>query len=209
MPPPPDAAYNDVASRIVTFREKHPEGSLQPVEPTLPVQVLTLTDEPDEDGRPVEAIFLVYTAAAYRSPDDKRPGIGVAYERFPGATPYTRDSELQNAETAAWGRAIVAAMAADVRSGVASAEEVTARAQGGGASDTALGDVAWWIAQAHEAGLSLDYAKLIGHARNSDRHAAAVVAKLGERMAGLGIEPAERAPGDTVTTRPDGQESGQ
>src|SRR5690606_40824121 len=68
-------------------------------------------------------IFVV-VAAAYRTPDDQRPGIGMAYEPYPGRTPYTRGSELQNAETSAWGRAIVAALAADTRRGIASAEEV-------------------------------------------------------------------------------------
>ena len=105
--------YIDVATRIVEFREKHPEGSLQQV--TL-------------DFREVNgAWWVVYTAAAYRTPEDQRPGMGTAWEPVPGKTPYTRDSELQNAETAAWGRAIVAALAADTRKGVASAEEVRNR----------------------------------------------------------------------------------
>ena len=52
----------------------------------------------------------------------------MAFEPFPGRTPYTRGSELQNAETSAWGRAIVAALAADTnRAGVASADEVRNR----------------------------------------------------------------------------------
>ena len=42
-------------------------------------------------------------------------------------TPYTKNSELQNAETSAWGRAIVAVLAADTRKGVASRSEVEAR----------------------------------------------------------------------------------
>lgn len=204
MPPPPDDAYNDVASRIATFREKNENGSLQPVNPAEPVQVLQLPYD-DDEGRERTATFLVYAAAAYRSPDDDRPGIGVAYERFPGSTPYTRDSELQNAETAAWGRAIVAALSADVRKGVASAEEIASRAQGGGASDKALGDVAWWIAQAHEAGLSLDYTRLMGHARISDGHAQAVVGKIAERLHDIGIEPVD-APGDTVTSSDEARE---
>lgn len=110
-------SYVDVASRIAEFRTKHPEGSLQPADATQPYRVEKIGDQ----------TYLVVVAAAYRSPDDQRPGIGMAYEEFPGRTPYTRGSELQNAETSAWGRAIVAALAADTRRGVASQEEVRNR----------------------------------------------------------------------------------
>ena len=104
--------YVDVAERIRTFKEKHPDGSLQPIEWKIV----------DVDGH----TFIVYQAAAYRTADDTRPGIGTAWEPFPGKTSYTKDSELQNAETSAWGRAIVAALAADTQK-IASAEEVRNR----------------------------------------------------------------------------------
>jgi hypothetical protein len=105
--------YIDVAERIVEFRTKHPEGSLQQVS----------LDFKEVAG----GWWVVYTAAAYRTPEDPRPGIGTAWEPVPGKTNFTRDSELQNAETAAWGRAIVAALAADTKRGIASAEEVRNR----------------------------------------------------------------------------------
>lgn len=108
--------YIDVAERLREFKGKHPEGSLQPVDPRHPFTIETIAD----------AIFIVYTAAAYRSPADERPGIGCAWEPFPGKTPYTKDSELQNAETSAWGRAIVAALASDTQK-IASAQEVRNR----------------------------------------------------------------------------------
>lgn len=109
--------YIDVATRIVDFRTKHPDGSLQPADPATPFTIQTI------DGKQA----FVVVAAAYRSPDDQRPGIGMAYESVPGSTAFTRGSELQNAETAAWGRAIVAALAADTKTGVASSEEVRNR----------------------------------------------------------------------------------
>lgn len=109
--------YVDVAERLATFRELHPTGSVQPADPANAFRVVTIGD----------ATYVAYTAAAYRSPDDPRPGIGSAWEPVPGRTPYTHDSELQNAETAAWGRAIVAALAADTRRGVASRQEIRAR----------------------------------------------------------------------------------
>jgi len=118
--------YIDVAQRIAEFRVKHPEGSLQPLNPEQPFDIRELVGT-DKNGKEVRGTFIIYTAAAYRSPDDPRPGVGCAYEVFPGRTPYTAGSELQNAETAAWGRAIVAALAADTRAGVASQQEVRNR----------------------------------------------------------------------------------
>lgn len=112
-----NADYVDVAARIAEFRAKHPDGSLQPADIARPYTVETI------DGR----AYIVYVAAAYRTPDDPRPGIGAAWEPFPGQTNFTRNSELQNAETSAWGRAIVAALAADTKRSVASAEEVRNR----------------------------------------------------------------------------------
>ena len=103
--------------RIAEFRAKYPEGSLQPVSLEEPFKVLTIGDKS----------FITYVAAAYRTPDDKCPGVGVAWEPFPGRTPYTRDSELMNAETSAWGRAIVAALAADTTVGIATQDEIRNR----------------------------------------------------------------------------------
>jgi len=106
--------YNDVASRMREFFEKHPDGCLRPAEPWRVEMV---------EGK----AFIVYSAAAHRTPDDPNPGIGCAWEPFPGRTPYTKDSELMNAETSAWGRAILAVGAADTKRGIASQEEVRNR----------------------------------------------------------------------------------
>lgn len=108
--------YIDVATRIAEFRVKHPGGSLRPVNPDEPIRIINIGDK----------TYLQYTAAAYRTPDDPQPGIGVAWEPYPGRTPFTRDSEAMVAETSAWGRAIVAALAADTKHGVASLDEIAA-----------------------------------------------------------------------------------
>lgn len=104
--------YVDVAERIVLFREKYPEGSLQ----------ATVLRYPGE-GCP----FVVVEARAYRTADDERPGVGLAWEPYPGKTPFTKDSELMVCETSAWGRAIVAVGAADTKRGIASRNEIQAR----------------------------------------------------------------------------------
>jgi hypothetical protein len=111
--------YIDVAARIIEFRTKFPTGSLQPWKDPFVIEVKM----PDGSIKS----FMVYSAAAYRSPDDKLPGVGYAWEPIPGPTNFTRDSELQNAETAAWGRAMVAAFAVDTKKGIASSEEVRNR----------------------------------------------------------------------------------
>jgi len=109
--------YVDVAERIRIFKEKFPEGSLQ--------SELTLTN-----GASPGWLCKAY---AFRSGTDERPGIGHAFEPIPGKTPYTRDSEAMNAETSAWGRAIVA-LGFETKK-IASAEEVRARESGAGTSD--------------------------------------------------------------------------
>jgi len=103
--------YVDVAQRISEFAAKYPDGSLQSELKPL-----------ERDGVLVGWFCRAY---AYRSPDDVRPGIGHAVEPVPGRTPYTKDSEAMNAETSAWGRAIIALGFRTKK--VASANEVQAR----------------------------------------------------------------------------------
>lgn len=104
--------YVDVNERIQEFYAKYPEGSLQS----------QLTEVESPDGT---LIGWKCQAWAYRSPEDKLPGIGHAVEPVPGRTPYTKDSEAMNAETSAWGRAIVALGFTTKK--IASANEVLAR----------------------------------------------------------------------------------
>lgn len=121
MPEKFAADYIDVATRIAEIRgtadREYPEGSFQPLDPSQPYRIEEI------DGQ----TYIVYVAAFYRTPDDPRPGVGAAWEYVPGKTPYTRGSELQNAETSAWGRALVATLAADTKRGIASHEEVRNR----------------------------------------------------------------------------------
>jgi hypothetical protein len=119
--------YVDVAQRIADFRERYPEGTLQPVLHEGANWRLVQAQGTEKNGDIVQQTFIVVVAAAFRTPDDPRPGIGMAWEVFPGRTPYTRGSELQNAETSAWGRAIIAVGASDSKRGIASREEVQNR----------------------------------------------------------------------------------
>lgn len=112
MPGPNLDNYVDVPTRLAQFRDLYPEGTLQQVD----LQFLDLGGKS----------WVCYTAAAFRSPSDERPGMGTAWEPVPGPTAFTRDSEVQNAETSAWGRAIIAVGAGDA-SRIASREEVQNR----------------------------------------------------------------------------------
>ena len=97
--------YVPVESRIEAFYAAHPDGSIQ--------TEITHLDEK----------LVIVKATAYRTADDIRPTTGHSMITIPGKTPFTRDSEVENAETSAVGRAL-AMMGFEVRKGMASAQEV-------------------------------------------------------------------------------------
>lgn len=102
--------YVEVNERIAAFYAKYPNGSLQS----------------EWEMREIGGEQLVVvTAYAYRDPYDARPGMGTAWEPYPGRTPYTKGSELMVGETSAWGRAI-ASLGFKVNRSVASADEIRA-----------------------------------------------------------------------------------
>lgn len=109
--------YIDVAARMAELRDKYPDGRFQPADLAHPYRIETIGSQ----------TFVVYVAACYRDAEDTLPGIGTAWEPVPGLTPYTKNSEIQNAETSAWGRAMVAALVADTKRGIATAEDVRNR----------------------------------------------------------------------------------
>ncbi|MDI9627601.1 MAG: hypothetical protein QM286_03500 [Acidobacteriota bacterium] len=98
--------YIEVADRLQEFYAKFPDGSLQG----------SWTWE--QSGA-----LIVYRCEAYRTPDDPRPGVGYAQEAVPGKTAFTKGSELMNAETSAWGRAM-AALGIATKKGIATGHEV-------------------------------------------------------------------------------------
>ena len=101
--------YVPVEDRIEAFYEKHPEGSIQ-------------TELAHFDPQ-----MVIVKATIYRHPDDPRPSTGHSQMNIPGKTSFTKDSETENAETSAVGRAL-AMMGFEVRKGVASRQEVRNKA---------------------------------------------------------------------------------
>lgn len=105
--------YVTVAERLNAFYvTKFPEGRLQASEPAV-VEVGGKT-------------FVQVRATAWRTVDDPLPAMATAWEPFPGATSFTRDSEMMNAETSALGR-VLAMCGVEVRADIASSNEMRAR----------------------------------------------------------------------------------
>lgn len=100
--------YVTVAERVEQFYGKFPDGSLQ-------AEVVEMSER-----------LVVVRAYAYRSADDPRPGIAHSSLIIPGSTPYTKGSELENAETSAVGRAI-ALLGFGVKKSLASRNELEAK----------------------------------------------------------------------------------
>ena len=107
--------YVDVAERIRAWYEAYPNARIE-------TSVLEHTEK-----------RVVVEAKAYRgeAPDEKPAGVGHSAMQIPGATPYTRGSEIENCETSAVGRALVMAGLPSKR--IASDDEIKSK---GGTSKT-------------------------------------------------------------------------
>jgi hypothetical protein len=101
--------YVDVATRLRELLEKYPEASVEASPPKL-VAV---------DGANFVEVTVTITA-------DGRTARASAWEPIPGKTPYTKDSEMMNAETSALGRAC-GMWGIGLKKSVASLDEVRAR----------------------------------------------------------------------------------
>jgi len=105
--------YVDVKTRIARFYEKYPDGRLTTAS-------VSMSEDPDGQVR------IWAHAQAYRTSDDPHPGDGWSWLAVPGATSYTKGSEIENAETSAWGRAI-GALGIGIDKGIASGDEIASK----------------------------------------------------------------------------------
>jgi hypothetical protein len=100
--------YVEVADRLREFSEKNPNARI----------VTTIVEFTEKR--------VTVKAEVFRKAEDVLPaGVGHSSLAIPGITPYTRGAELENAETSAIGRALVAAGLPSKK--VASADEVLAK----------------------------------------------------------------------------------
>ena len=101
--------YVEVKDRIAKFYEMYAQGRLV----TRRVEMIEVNGSP----------YVLVHALAYRTPDDPHPGTGTSWLEVPGKTSYTKGSEVENAETSAWGRAI-GSLGILIDKGLASTQEV-------------------------------------------------------------------------------------
>lgn len=105
-------SYVEVKDRITAFYAKYPEGRIQSeiVTGISIIQEVEVEERTRGNGKqylqPHGVGFIAVKASAYRTPDDPLPATGHSGMFLPGSTDYTFGSELENAETSAWGRAL-------------------------------------------------------------------------------------------------------
>ncbi len=100
--------YVGVNERVDAFNAKYPEGRIQ-------TEIARLTDS-----------LVVMKAIVYRDASDPLPTIAHSQLGIPGKTNFTRDSEVENAETSAVGRAL-AFLGFETKRGIGSRDEVDSR----------------------------------------------------------------------------------
>ena len=125
--------YVEVKDRIADIRAKGREvGAGFESEYEIVHLTHALPIEKVERGRkyvagwtePQSVPYVIVKALYRRSADDPHPAVGLSWMQVPGATNFTRGSELENTETSAWGRALIAALEADSRPAIASQDEI-------------------------------------------------------------------------------------
>ena len=125
------SGYVEVADRLREWYEKNPTARI----------VTTIVEQSEKR--------VTVKAEVFRKADDVLPaGVGHSALGVPGTTPYTRGAELENAETSAIGRALVAAGLPSKK--VASADEVLAKR---GAADAQIARAATEIFSAQESAI--------------------------------------------------------
>lgn len=85
--------YREVPERVAEWYDRHPDARIE-------TGIIR-----DDDVKVVMQARVYKTGEA----DELPTGTGHSYLDYPGATPFTRGSELENAETSAIGRALFAA----------------------------------------------------------------------------------------------------
>lgn len=122
--------YVEVKDRVAEFHRRYPEGIVRTrlFEDGMPFKIVRMKGMAvmrDGSFGEFDETFLCVVAEARRKPDEDW-FTASSYEPYPGRTPYTRYSELENAETSAWGRAM-AALGIGVDKSMASRTEVENR----------------------------------------------------------------------------------
>jgi hypothetical protein len=120
--------YVDVAERIRAWYEAYPNARIETRiiehnEKRVVIEARAYRGVKEDNGLDEKLGFV----------DDRPAGIGHSAMQIPGATPYTRGSEIENCETSAVGRALVMAGLPSKR--IASDDEI--KSKGGSTKPTA------------------------------------------------------------------------
>jgi hypothetical protein len=112
--------YVDVAERIRAWYDAYPNGRIETRivehnEKRVVIEARAYRGVKGDSGPSDELGFI----------DDRPAGVGHSAMQIPGATPYTRGSEIENCETSAVGRALVMAGLPSKR--IASDDEIKAK----------------------------------------------------------------------------------
>ena len=112
--------YVDVAERIRAWYEAYPMGRIETRivehnEKRVVIEARAYRGVKGDNAPEDDAFFM----------DDRPAGVGHSAMQIPGATPYTRGSEIENCETSAVGRALVMAGLPSKR--IASDDEIRAK----------------------------------------------------------------------------------
>lgn len=124
MPTPMDNGYKMVADRHLQFVADHPNGSVS-------TQVEHFIFDPSEGKG-----FVTVTASVWKEYEDRAAGkppngTGNASMPIPGPTSFTKNSEVENCETSALGRAL-AMVGYHAKETMASGDEISSKDDGSG-----------------------------------------------------------------------------
>ena len=127
--------YNEVSQRVEGFNEKYPDGRIETEVVAHHVEIEDVIDARRGEStyrQPLARGYVIVRAKVFRKAEDTIPaGVGMSYMLIPGITQYTRDSEVENAETSAVGRALAFIGFYAKGDSLASRHEIAAKAGGG------------------------------------------------------------------------------
>lgn len=102
--------YNEVSQRVAAFNEDYESGRIVTSVVAHHLEITEIAEGSRTSGKyrqPLAEGYVIVRAEVYRSAEDVQPaGVGHSWMLVPGITQYTRDAELENAETSAVGRAL-------------------------------------------------------------------------------------------------------
>lgn len=121
--------YVEVKDRIIAFLEDYPDGRFQSEVVFHKQWTGEYWDRRDKKFKVGQCGLIAVKGRVFRGFTDPLPAEGHSWMNTPGTTPYTEGSEIENAETSAWGRAL-ATMGYGITKSIASKDEIRDKSDG-------------------------------------------------------------------------------